>query len=327
MNSRQDLTVQHVVELFPTAPFLFDATLHKPDHFPSADTAWQPGIRWQTMRWQGQLLGLKFENCGTVEKPMITLSIWAQNELDMTVLHGLLNEIIYRYNLRLDLSAFMQRIQADVLLGPIVERWQGLRPMTSNALYEYLIIAIVLQNTIIRRSVSMMQTLFETYGTLLRFDGQELYGFWEPEDIEQISEQALRDLKLGYRAKSIKRVSTPFVMNEIDEFALRERPKDEQRKALLGLYGIGPASVWYVLFDVFHHLDEVNHISPWEQKIYSKLFYNADPADPVPVETLLELFEKRFGSYKMLAVHYVWEDLFWRRTQEDIPWLEALIRR
>ena len=36
-----------VVELAPTPPFHFDSTLHKPDHFPSADNEWQPGVRWQ----------------------------------------------------------------------------------------------------------------------------------------------------------------------------------------------------------------------------------------------------------------------------------------
>jgi hypothetical protein len=43
------------------------------------------------------------------------------------------------------------------------------------------------------------------------------------------------------------------------------------------------------------------------------------------VATLLEYFE-RFGAYKQLAVHYVWEDLWWKRHHESIPWLESLIR-
>ena len=54
--------------------------------------------------------------------------------------------------------------------------------------------------------------------------------------------------------------------------------------ALLDLYGIGPASVWYVLFDVYHQWDELNHISPWEQKIYSKLFFDQGPEEPVAVD-------------------------------------------
>jgi hypothetical protein len=56
------------------------------------------------------------------------------------------------------------------------------------------------------------------------------------------------------------------------------------------------------------------------------LFCDRDPDDPAPAGELLQLFEKRFGSYKMLAVHYVWEDLFWRRRHEPVEWLEKLIR-
>lgn len=322
------LRLTQVVELFPKDPFHFDATMHKPDHFPSADNAWEPGIRWQTMLWQGAPLGLIFKNQGTIERPRIVLSIWSnQEEFELEFLHGLLDEIIYRYNFELDVTDFSNKFRDDGQLGPIIQKWQGMRPMTCHSLYEYLIVAIILQNTNIRRSISMMQTLYEEYGTLLQYDGKSLFCFWEPERIDRVTEDTLRGLKLGYRAKSIKRVTHTFARKEIDEFALRNMSKSEQREALLNLYGIGPASVWYLLFDVFHHLDELNHISPWEQKIYSRLFFDADPGNPVEVEELLTLFDERFGQYKMLAVHYLWEDLFWKRHHEHIPWLEKLIRR
>ncbi len=68
------------------------------------------------------------------------------------------------------------------------------------------------------------------------------------------------------------------------------------------------------------------HISPWEQEIYSKLFFDRDPADPAPVAELLAYFNAEFAPYQMLAVHYFWEDPFWRRKYEAVPWLEELIR-
>jgi 3-methyladenine DNA glycosylase/8-oxoguanine DNA glycosylase len=320
------LTARHVVELFPTAPFNFDATMHKPDHFPSADNAWEPGIRWQTMLWQNKPLGLKLENQGAIDQPRMALYIWSQDELSQDFLDGLADEIGYRYNLQLDLREFNRRFRDDAQLGPIIARWRGLRPACYCSLYEYLIVAIVLQNATVRRSVSMMQALDEKYGTLLAYDGQELYCSWAPEAIAGVTEEELRQLKVGYRAKSILRVTAPFARKEIDEFELRNKSREEQRKALLGLYGIGPASVEYLLSDVFHHLDELNHISPWEQKIYSKLFCDVEPERPVPVDTLLALFKERFGEYRSLAVHYVWEDLFWKRKHEYIEWLEKLIR-
>jgi len=319
--------LQHsrTVELFPRPPFNFDATLHKPDHFPAADNVWEPGVRWQTMLWQGVPLGCKFEDRGTVDEPCISLTVWSGEDLSQPFLDGLLAEIEYRYNFRLDLAEFNRRFADDPQLGPVIAKWRGMKPLNHNSLYEYLIIAIVLQNATVRRSVNMMQALFENYGTLLGYDQKELYCFWKPEIIDGVTEEELRALKVGYRAKSIKRVTGAFARGEVDEFELRDKSKEEQRQALLALYGIGPASVWYILADVFHHLDKMDHISPWEQKIYSKLFFDRDLDDPVGVDELLKTFE-RFGEYEMLAVHYIWEDLFWRRKHEHVAWLEELIR-
>ena len=326
MTNTKTLPIQYVIDLYPKAPFNFDATLHKPDHFPSADNAWEPGVRWQTMRWQRQTLGLKFENQGTIDQPKVALSIWSARELDQSFLNLLAAEINYRYNLQLDLGDFYRKFEADPRLSQLLDRWRGMRPLNYNSLYEYLIIAIVLQNATVRRSVNMLQTLFECYGTQLAYAGKELYCFWEPRTIYQASEQDLRSLKVGYRAKSIKRVTEAFVNADIDEFELRQRSNVEQRQALLSLYGIGPASVGYVSFDVFHQLDELSHISPWEQKIYSTLFFDTDPDSPLPVAELLAFFDTHFSGYRMLAVHYCWEDLFWKRKNESVEWLEKLIR-
>jgi 3-methyladenine DNA glycosylase/8-oxoguanine DNA glycosylase len=231
----------------------------------------------------------------------------------------------YRYNFDLDLSAFYGTFANDPVLGPIIKRWRGMRPGHQSSLYEYLIIGIVLQNATVRRSMQMFQALLETYGKLLDFDEKQLWCFWQPGRLQHVTEDELRALKVGYRARSIKRIDEQFAQGLLDEQELRGMDREAQRQALLKLYGVGPATVWYLLFDVFHHWDFFDHISPWEQRIYSKLFFDADPEHPVPVKQLLERFAT-YGEYKQLAVHYIWEDLWWKRKHEHIPWLEKLIR-
>jgi hypothetical protein len=157
------LSSTRVIELEPTPPFHFDSTLHKPDHFPSADNEWQPGVRWQTMRFDDHALGLKFEDLGSVNAPRIRLSVSSAAELSEASFARLLDEIEYRTNLKLDLTAFYRRFAEDPQLKPIIKRWRGMRPLNHSSLYEYLIIAIVLQNTTVRRTVQMMQALFETH--------------------------------------------------------------------------------------------------------------------------------------------------------------------
>ena len=320
------LNQKYTLEIKPTAPFNFDATFHKPDHFPSADNDWQPGQRWQTMVWQGQPLGLVFADHGSLNDPLIQLTIYAGAELDEAFLDRAVAEVNYRYNLQMDLGGFNHHFQHDSQLGPVIHKWQGMRPISNASLYEYLMITTVLQNATVRRSVNMMQSLFENYGTLLAFDNRELYAFWLPAGIHSTPEQELRGLKVGYRAKTLKRVSAAFVNQEVDEFRLRRESLEQQRKVLMNLYGVGPASVGYLLFDVYHRMDYLETISPWEQKIYSKLFFNTEINQPQPTATLIDYFKQHFSGYRALVVHYIWEDLFWKRKHEKIDWLEKLIR-
>lgn len=314
-----------VVEIKPIAPFAFDPTFHKPDHFTSGDNFWEPGIKWQTWNFKGNCLGIKFENKGSVDDPKIVIHIYSQKLLSKDLIDNLISELKYSYNLDLDLRGFYKKFKDDKILGPIIKKWCGMRPGHPSSLYEYLIIGIVLQNATVRRSIQMFKALLENYGTSLEFDGKKLWCFWKPGRLKNVSEEELRTLKVGYRAKSIKVIDEQFSNKLINEMDLRKKDREMQMIELLKIYGVGPATVWYLLFDVFHHWDFFNHVSPWEQKIYSKLFFDKDPENPVPVEKILKHFEK-FGDYKQLAVHYIWEDLWWKRKQEKIPWLEKLIR-
>ncbi len=92
--------------------------------------------------------------------------------------------------------------------------------------------------------------------------------------MEKSTEQEIRNLKVGYRAKFFRKITEQFVNKEINEFTLRKMPKEEVKKEMLKLYGIGPASVEYLLFEHFYFLDGLETIPPWEQKIMSILIFN-----------------------------------------------------
>lgn len=315
------------IEIQPTKPFHFDSTFYKPAHFPSSDNKWKPGKRWQTMLWHRKELGLIFEDKSAKGMPRILVRIFSNKKLSRGILMLLKREIIWRYNLELDLAQFYKDMSNDCLLKPAIKRFCGMRPMHYGSLYEFLIIAIVLQNATVKRSVYMMQALFKNYGSLLEFDNQQLWCFWRPEVLAGVKQQELRDLKMGYRAKSLIRVSESFSKKRIDELELRAKSPEEQEQALISLYGIGPASVGYIMFDVFHHWDYLKHISPWEQKIYTKMFFKKDyEKGLVSVDKMLRAFDKKWGRWKASAVNYVWEDIWWRRRNKNILWLEKLIR-
>ena len=307
----------------PKSPYNFDANFHKPSHFPSSDNIWEKGKYWITMIWKVQELGLKFENIGTTNKPRIKVNIYSQKELSKEFIKNLIPEIKWRFNFDLDISEFCKKFRKDRVLGPVIRKWKGMKPVAANSIYETLIIYIVLQNATVRRSVQMLENLFEKFGKKVKFDGKVLSTFWEPKNMANSAEQELRDLKIGYRAKFFMKITKQFMNNEIDEFTLRKMSKEEIRKEMLKLYGIGPASVEYLLFEDFYFLDSLETIPPWEQKIMSRLIFNKKL---VPTEKIFEFFRKKYKGWEKLAFHYIWEDIFWKRKYEHIEWLEKEIR-
>lgn len=317
-----ELKNKTVIELKPKSPYNFDANFHKPSHFPSSDNIWKKGKYWITMIWKGQELGLKFENIGTINKPKIKINIYSKEKLSNDFIENIIPEIRWRFNFDSDISEFCKKFKNDKILGPIIKKWNGMKPIAANSLYETLIIYIVLQNATVRRSVQMLENLFKKFGKKVKFDGKTLSTFWEPKKMAKSSGQELRDLKVGYRAKFFMEITKQFVNKEIDEFALRKMSKEDIRNYILKLYGIGPASVEYLLFEDFYFCDALATIPPWEQKIMSMLIFNRKL---VSTKKILEFF-KKFKGWEKLAFHYIWEDIFWKRKHKHIEWLEKEIR-
>lgn len=323
MKSPKLLNKKKTIIFTPLTPYNFDANFHKPSHFPSSDNYWGKGKYWITMVWQERKLGLKFENLGSKGKPKIKLTLFYQRKLPEEYVEGLIPEIKWRFNFDQDISFFCNKYKKDKFLGPVIKRWLGMKPVAANSLYETLIIYLVLQNATVRRSVQMLENLFSRFGSKVKFDERILSAFWEPKEMMRATETELRELKVGYRAKFFLRITEQFTKGVIDEGALREMKKEEIKKEMLKLYGIGPGSLQYLLFEDFYFLDSLETIPPWEQKIMSRLLFNKRL---VPAERILSFFKKRYEGYEKLAFHYLWEDLFWKRKKEHIAWLEKEIR-
>jgi 3-methyladenine DNA glycosylase/8-oxoguanine DNA glycosylase len=198
-----------------------------------------------------------------------------------------------------------------------------MRLQSGYSLYEFLVITVMLQNTIVRRSVSMLQALFEHYGGQLSFDGLTLWGFWDPEGIHSASEEKLRSLRVGYRAKILKRQAEQFVLRRLDEQALR---RIREWKALVdsldSIYGVGSQSAWYMASELFHFYDALDYISPFEGKIVGRILFGRATGE----RRLIEFLTKRYREFRLLAFSYLLIDLFWRHREKPIHWLSRLIR-
>ena len=309
--------------IIPSAPFNFDGTFHKPSHFPAPLEAWERGIYWQPLRVGEKIYGLSIVNRGSRSKPRLAVSAFGRGKIGRKDRDAIAGELRWRFDLAADLREFDRLARRDAGLRPVFRRWRGTRDSSYLGLYELLVVSILLQNATVRRTVQMMNALLERFGTRVSFDSKTLFAMWPPTAIHDVGENELRKLRIGYRARFLKRLSDDFSRGVIDEQRLRTLDEDAARRELMKLYGVGPETARILLYPACHRASLLTHIAPWQQKIYSRLFYGRRM---VPVRKILGDINRRYGRYATLAVHYVWEDLFWRRERERIPWLEHEIR-
>lgn len=309
----------------PIPPFSFDGTVYVPHYFPTPDFEWKPDVMWQTMSFDRRLFGLRMENMGVVNEPRIRLTVYSKTKLALNEVERIVQELNWRYGFNEDISEFIEEFKNDRFLKPAFRCLRGMRSNCANSLYELLIISILLQNATVRRTIQMMNNLFKAYGSKLRFDGKELFAYWSPEALNEVDEEQLRALKVGYRAKMIKRVSEAFARGEIDELKLRSMSTEDAKQQLMKLYGVGPATAQIVLGGYLRRYDTFDLKGRfWEQKILSRTMFDEEL---VPAEEIVSEFKKRYGKWRGLAFHYIFTDVFWRHREKEIPWLEEEIRR
>jgi 3-methyladenine DNA glycosylase/8-oxoguanine DNA glycosylase len=308
----------HTTIVHPKAPYNFDYSVENPSHYPTPTGGWEPGKLWFTMKWIGSNIGIKFDNQGTVDKPAIKISIFGTKSFDYD---KLINELTYRYEWDLDYTDFYNKFSEDKLLKPVIKKFRGMHGFCGEDMYDYIMITVFLQNTTAKRTAQMTQVMLDEYGKQMEFDGKKFFCFWKPEEMVKVPEQDLRDLKVGYRAKTFLRVSKDFVDGVVDEAKLRGKDIDYIREELLKIYGVGPASVMYIINDVFH-TKVLDVIPPWEGKIYSQIFFGKNGIEP---EKSMAEIKKRYGEYRALVVHHLFMDIAWKHRKESIKWADKLL--
>lgn len=314
------LTNKISFEIKPIAPFHFEGTVYKPSHFPAPLDHYEKNSFWFTLRQQNKVYGIRLDS---EDSTTINVNIFYEHDLSDDVIKKIISEIRFRFDLDANLDDFIKMSDSDPILNSVERKWRGMRVSCAFSLYELLCITILLQNAPVNRSVKMLATMLEMYGKKIIFNERQLFSFWLHEDLCDKTEEELKNLKVGYRAKSFLRVSHFFKENPNFEITMRKLSKQDASNELKKIYGVGPATCGYILFENLHYYDALDHISPWESKILGMvLFGNIE----TPAKTIIKYAEEKWGKWKMLATHYIFEDVFWRRKHEQIEWLNALIR-
>jgi len=296
----------------PSTPFNFEAS-YKPSHFETPLESYDKGKYWFTIRFHDKIFGIRMWSVGNTNKPRVKIEVYSRSKLNAEIKEDLSKELNWRFCFDENITEFIRLAKKDKILKKTLKYVYGMRECSLNSIYELLVISLVLQNTNVKRTRTMLRNLLEKYGTRVKFDNKELFAFFKPEKIARVREKELWNCKLGYRAPYVKSISQSFANKKIDEFELRKMNKEDAKEKLMKLKGIGPYSADIILAEALRHHD-ILVLDIWSQKIFSKVLFGDEKHSK---EQILKKAEKLWNGWKGLAGRYVMEDLFWREEQNQ----------
>lgn len=292
------------------SPFNFKYTVYKPSHFPSKLEEFDEAseIFYRTYRLDKEkIIGLKMTDLQKSNgKDGIKIEVSSNCPLTKEDVNKVETHVTYSYGLRENINDFYVSVASDKSIRESINNLRGMRNSCFETLFEILNISFILQNTTVKRSEQMMENMLFSFGKRVIYDRKGLYAFYTPEDIFNSSEERLRELKVGYRAKFLMEIARHFSQNPGLEEKLKTMSFEDAKKSLMEIKGVGPYSARIILFQYLRRPHEINFDS-WKRKIFSKFFFgNEDEA----VEKVEKEARERWGNYGGYAGLYVIEDLF-----------------
>ena len=91
------------------------------------------------------------------------VDFYYREKLNERNIDKILNELNYKFEFNKDYSEFYYKFEKDKPIGKVIQRFKGMKNFCVENLYEYLMIAILLQNTHVKRTVQMTNTMLERY--------------------------------------------------------------------------------------------------------------------------------------------------------------------
>jgi N-glycosylase/DNA lyase len=237
-------------------------------------------------------------------------------------------QIVDYLALDVDLDEIYRSIRTDERIGAAIDRFRGMRVLRQDP-WECLASFICSSNSNVKRIRRNIEDFSKLCGEPIRADGQSRHAFPTPEQLALVGPEALRRLKLGYRADYLHEAAVMVAEGRVSPLALREVSYDEALEQLLTVPGVGdkvancvalfsldqpgafPVDVW-----IHRALEEIypSEISAYRRRIMRR----AGPNRPRPGkrkdgaivarDRLREWAQEHFEKYAGWANHYLFHD-------------------
>ncbi len=199
-----------------------------------------------------------------------------------------------------DLNKIFEAFPEDEVLEEARDELWGLR-IVQDEFFPCLISYLCSPQMRIPRIKKMHNAIAEEYGEVKTVDGIEMRRFPTLDEMAEASEQDLRDIGVGYRAKYIVESVKILKEQDFDPEKIRGRDYEDAREALKTLYGVGDkVADCVLLFSLGFH--EAYPIDTWASQALEKHYPSLYSED---YEELSRNVRRYFGEDAGYAQEYI----------------------
>lgn len=268
----------------------------------------------QCFRWRrlenGNWLGIARGRVVEVEQAGRDIILYNTDQSDFL-------RIWYGYfDLGRDYGAVQRKLaQNDPVMQEAIAFAPGLRLLKQD-FFETLISFIISQNNNIPRIKRIVECLAQNYGRPVVYKEHILHTFPEAEVLGALSEESLRCIRAGYRARYIIRASRQVHALDVD--ALGKMDSGSVRQALLALHGVGEKVADCVgLYSGL--MPDAFPVDRWVRRVMETLY----PESGTTNEAIVAFARRKFGPLAGIAQQYLFYFARENRIGMDNPGSEA----
>lgn len=267
----------------------------------------------------GRLYGVRFIE----REKALNVTAYSHAAISDADFRTVCDELDFRFTLSMPYAEFYDQHRNDKLLRNVMKRNKGKHIATNYSLYHHLLVAILLQNTTIERTITMCGNLLKQYGHPIEFDDVSLIALWEPDEMTA-TEEEIRGFKVGYRARSIRRLTDYFLQQSSSLASLKGLSTEQLETELSDIPGVGAQTLSYLMSSHFHRADYLRHVPTWERRILGRFLLNRDD---VPEAELIAWFKQRYGRWCAYALSLILEEIFFQHKEKPFEWLNSWMKK
>lgn len=150
--------------------------------------------------------------------------------------------------LRIDLAAFYHLTSRDAELGPLVQRFRGMKPPRFASVFESVVNGIANQQVTLTVGILLLSRLCKGHGPAVAGEDGPTHAFPRPEDLASLAPEALRQLGFSrQKGRAMVELAQSVAEGRVDLEGLAVLPDDDVIGRLIELRGVGRWTAEYTL--------------------------------------------------------------------------------